>query len=238
MKVLGIIQARSGSKRVANKNIRLLNGKPLIQYTIEAANGSSKLEKFIVSTNSKEIADLAKAIGAEVPFIRPVEIAEDSTPDRPVLIHAIQWLKKNENYTPDAIALLRPTSPFKTPEIIDNAIKLLNDTGADSVRTVTKVQGVHHPYWMYIKGKKNKAETLLPDFKIGNYYQSQLLPPVFRLNGCVDIIKAEIILNGSLPLYGNDMRIFEIPEELSMDIDTELDLEICEMLMRRKVNST
>jgi len=230
MKVLGLIPARGGSKRVPKKNIRLLNGKPLITYTIEAAQKSIKLDRIIVTTDSLEIANICKKAGAEVPFIRPAEFAKGNTPDKPVLIHAIKWLKENENYYPDIIVILRPTTPFKTPEIIDKVITMLKQTGADSVRTMTKVEGVLHPYWMYKKYDSNRAIPFCSEISIDEYYQSQLLPIVFRINGVVDAIKTDVILN-HIFLYGEDMRFFEISEGFSIDIDTEIDLQLCEIIM-------
>lgn len=230
-KVLGIIPARCGSKRVKNKNIRLLNGKELIKYTICAAQGSKKLDRFIVSTDCEEIAEICRNAGAEVPFLRPPELAEDITPDKPYLLHALNFLKKTENYVPDAIVILRPTSPFKTAEIIDEVIELLQESGADSVRTVTKTEGVFHPYWMYKKIDDNKAKSFLEEAKNGKYYQSQMLPAVYRLNGVADAIKVNV-LKASENLYGDDMRILEVEEKFAFDIDTELDFKIAECLKK------
>jgi CMP-N,N'-diacetyllegionaminic acid synthase len=233
MNVLGIIPARGGSKRVPQKNIKLLCGKPLIAYTIEAAQQSLNLSNFIVSTDSEAIASLAKEQGASVPFIRPAELAQDATADRPVLIHALEhYLAHNEGII-DAICLLRPTSPFRTAASIDKGIALLKSSGADSVRSMTKVEGVHHPYWMF-QSENGSATNVVPGVSIEEYYQSQLLPPVYRLNGCVDLIKTDILLNPDLPLYGNSMQILETAEHESLDIDTLEDFEYCEWLMSRK----
>lgn len=231
MEVLGIIPARGGSKRLVGKNLRTLNKRPLIVYTIDAARKSKKINRLIVSTESPEIKKVSETAGAEVPFIRPQELAGDNVPDKPVLLHALNQLKSDENYLPDIVVLLRPTTPFKTPEVIDSVIDSLVDKKIDSVRTVTKVEGVYHPYWMYKKDFQNLAVPFIEGIDVAKYYQSQLLPPVFRLNGVVDAIKSEVILKKTR-LYGSKMQILEIPEELSFDIDTELDLKICEMLIK------
>lgn len=230
MKVLGIIPARAGSKRVPDKNIRLLVNKPLIVFTIEAAMRSKYLDRFIVSTDSKKIKEICVKAGAEVPFLRPPQLSTDEVPDKPVILHTIDWLIKNENYQSDIIVLLRPTTPFKTPEIIDDVIDFLIKTDADAVRTVTKVEGVHHPYWMYQKGDKNRAIPVIRDIEVDKFYQSQILPEVYRLNGVVDAIKTSVLMSHQ-KLYGDDMRIFEIPEEQSTDVDTEMDLRICELII-------
>lgn len=236
MKTIGIISARAGSKRVPNKNIKDLCGKPLISYTIEAALKSRLLDRVIVSTDGEEIAEVAKSLGVEVPFMRPKEFSQDNTPDKPVFNHALNWLSSNENYVVDAVVILRPTTPFKTAELIDEAILLLETYNADSVRTVTRAEGVYHPYWMYNKSEEGRASAFVEGIDISKYYQSQLLPPAYRLNGVVDVIKAEQIMSDSVSLYGDDMRILEISESISMDIDTPLDFEICEALMMNREN--
>jgi len=233
MIVLGIIPARCGSKRVKNKNIRLLNNKPLIEYTISAAGKSKKLNRVIVSTDCIEIADICVKAGAEVPFLRPSEFANDTSPDKLYLLHALEYLKNNENYFPDAILILRPTSPFKTAEIIDDVIELLEKSNADSVRTMTKAEGVFHPYWMYRKNEKDQAFPFSEEGDINKFYQSQQLPAVYRLNGVVDAIRVNVLYN-SKKMYGNDMRILEIAEEYAIDIDTEFDFKLAKVLMEER----
>jgi CMP-N,N'-diacetyllegionaminic acid synthase len=230
MKVLGIIPARAGSKRVLNKNIRLLANKPLIVFTIEAAMKSKYIDRFIVSTDSMKIKEICIKAGADVPFLRPAQLSTDEVPDKPVILHTIDWLIRNENYQSDIIVLLRPTTPFKTPEIIDAVIDFLIKTNADAVRTVTKVEGVHHPYWMYQKGDNNRAIPVIRNLEVDKFYQSQTLPEIYRLNGVVDAIKTSVLMSHQ-KLYGDDMRIFEIPEKQSIDVDTEMDLRICELIM-------
>ena len=234
MFVLAIIPARGGSKRVKNKNIKLLNGKPLIAYTIQEASKSKQLNDCIISTDSDEIKAVAEDCGGKVPFMRPSELAEDGTADKPVLQHAVRWYEENFGILPDVIALLRPTTPFKTAELIDKAILMLKDSGADSVRTMTKVESIHHPYWMYTQTDDQKALSFVPEVSTNRFFQSQQLPPVYRLNGVVDVIRTSVLMNETLSLYGDDMRILEISEELSFDIDTELDFRLCEFLIKEK----
>jgi CMP-N,N'-diacetyllegionaminic acid synthase len=231
MKVLGIIPARGGSKRVPEKNIRLLNGKPLIQYAIDAANKSVSLLDCIVSTDSAKIASLANQLGGKTPFIRPAELATDNAGDRGVLMHAIQWYEENVT-TIDAVCILRPTSPFRTASTIDSMVKNFTAKDFDSQRSVTRVEGVHHPFWMF-KKKEGLVVSAVPGISIDDYYQSQLLPPVYRLNGAVDIIRKDVVFNETTPLYGQRMDVLETDSEQALDIDTEQDFEYCEWLMTR-----
>ncbi len=149
MKTLGIITARGGSKGIPRKNIKLLGGKPLIAYTIEASKESGIFDRIIVSTDDNEIAEVAKKYGAEVPFMRPAELAQDTTPTLPVLVHALEWLKSNEGYEPDAVAILQPTSPLRSSEHLRNAHVLFVQSGADSVVSVKTVPGHYNPHWQF-----------------------------------------------------------------------------------------
>jgi CMP-N-acetylneuraminic acid synthetase len=233
MNVLGIIPARGDSKRVPGKNIRLLAGKPLIVYTIEAALKANSIDRLIVSTDDREIADISKQYGAEVPFLRPSELAEDTVPDQPVFVHTLQWLKEHESYEPDTIMHLRPTTPFKKPQTIDNVAQKMIDTHADVVRTMTRVEGVHHPYWMYRLSDDKHAVPFMDDIKISDFFQRQLLPPVYRINGVVDAIKTNVIYDGNI-LDNTNMKAVVISEKESIDIDTEFDFKMCEHVIGLK----
>lgn len=235
MKTLGIIPARGSSKRVPKKNIRLLAGKPLIAYTIEAALQSTHIERLIVSTDDKEIAEISKKYGAEVPFLRPAYLAEDTTPDQPVFQHALEWLKEHDNYEPEIILNLRPTTPFKTPKIINRVIQTMIDTQTDIVRTMTPVEGVHHPYWMYRLSEDGRAVPFVEDIKISKYYQSQLLPPVYRINGVIDAMKILVVQEGNI-LDDRNMVGVIISDLEAMDIDTEFDFLMCEFIVNSKIS--
>jgi len=230
MNIIAIIPARGGSKRIPQKNIRDLHGKPLIAWSIETALASS-IDRVIVSTDNSEIAEISSNYGAEVPFLRPPELAKDQSPDLPVCSHTLNFLEQTENYISDAIVWLRPTSPLRTTQDIEECIQKQVTSNADCVRSVCNVS--HHPYWM----KSFKDDQLLP-FLEGKdeqkYYQSQLLPPVYRLNGAVDVIATKFIREQNL-LYGGDMRGYLMPEMRSIDIDTELDLLIAEVLIKKRL---
>ena len=233
MNVLGIIPARGGSKRVPNKNIKPLHGTPLIGYTIAVAKKASKLTTTVISTDSQAIADVATNIGGNVPFLRPQEMATDTSGDRQFLIHALQWYQDHHQIKIDAVCLLRPTSPFRTSALIDKGIELLQQSGCDSVRSMTLVEGVHHPYWMF-REEEGLAQNFIDGLSIEKFYQSQLLPKAYRLNGCVDIIKTEVLLDSTKPLYGNKMKVLDCSEKEGLDIDTLDDFDYCEWLMSKK----
>jgi len=234
MKSIALIPARGGSKTVVKKNIKLLNDIPLMAYTIQTALENPRITKVIVSTEDQEIADIAKSYGAEVPFLRPVELAQDNTPDRPVIMHTIDWLKENEQYEPELLVYLRPTSPFKTIQIIDEClIKIENDKQLTSLRTVNQAEGVNHPYWMF-SNDKNILKPFIENIEITKYYRRQLLPACYKLNGVVDILKPQIIANGE-NIYGDKIGFIEIDHLNSIDIDDELDFTFAEFLMNEKL---
>jgi CMP-N,N'-diacetyllegionaminic acid synthase len=229
-KVVAIIPARGGSKGIPRKNIKEIAGKPLIAWTIETALSCHRLDRVIVSTEDEEIAKIANQYGAEIPFIRPWEIARDETTDLPVYQHALSWLNEHEKYCPDIIVWLRPTAPLRIVEDIEGAIGLLEKTKADFVRTVCKAE--HHPYWMM----QLKGDCLLPfmeEIETEKYYRRQLLPPVYRLNGAVDVTWWKTVMEKAL-LYSGDVRGYVMPQERSVDLDNQLDLLLAEAFMRGK----
>ena len=229
LKIIAIIPARGGSKGLPRKNIFPLMGKPLIAYTIEVAKKSKYLSRIIVSTDDKEIATIAEKYGAEVPFLRPKEFAKDDTPDLPVFQHAIKWLEENENYKPHIIVNLRPTSPLRKAKDIDQAIKKLIDTKADSVRTLSNV-GTNHPYWMKrLEGDKvfsfieGKTET--------EHYQRQLLPLVYIINGCIDLSTYKVIMKQNR-MFGENMRAIVIDEIKALDVHSIFDIKLIELILK------
>jgi len=226
------IPARGGSKTVPRKNIRLLAGKPLIAWTIETALACPSLERVIVSTDDPEIAGIARQYGAETPFLRPAALAQDDTPDLPVYRHAYEWLRDREDDPPDVVVWLRPTAPLRTVEDVEGVIRLLATSGADSVRSVCPAQ--HHPYWM----KRLEGDRLLPfdaTIDISNYYRRQLLPPAYRLNGAVDALRCRAAPAEGM-LFGGDMRGYVMPEARSLDLDTEFDFAVLELLFEQRTS--
>ena len=230
--ILGIIPARSGSTRVPGKNIKELGGKPLIEYTIKAALESCKLDRIIVSTDDENIAVIAENLGAEVPFIRPSELSKNTTPDQPVFLHALKKLDEIDGYKPDIVLNLRPTSPFKSASTINCVIDAFKDPKVDIVRTMTLVKGVHHPYWMYNLTENEMATPFLSEININNYYQSQLLPPIYRINGVVDGYRSKKIIDGDI-LTGSIKGVI-ISENESIEIDTPQDFSLCELKLTQE----
>ncbi len=226
--ILGLIPARGGSKGVPRKNIVEVAGKPLIAWTIETALACHSIGRVLVSTDDEEIAGIAGQYGAEVPFLRPTEFAQDDTTDLPVYQHALEWLAKNEDYHPKIVVWLRPTAPLRRGQDIEAAIQLLIDTQGDWVRSVCAAE--HHPYWM----KRIEGDQKLLPFVEGidetGFLRRQLLPPVFRLNGVVDVTWAKTVQAGNL--YSGDVRGYEMPLERSLDIDNKVDLAMMDMMLR------
>lgn len=227
---VGLIPARGGSKGIPRKNIRQLAGKPLIASTIEVALKCPSLDRVIVSTDDQEIAYVSRQYEAEVPFLRPSELAQDDTPDLPVFQHALLWLAGNEGYYPDIVVWLRPTAPLRTVQDVETAIRLLTETGSDCVRSVCEAE--HHPFWM----KRLDGDQLLP-FAEGiderEFYRRQLLPPAYRLNGAVDVTWRRTVMEQGL-LYSGDVRGYVMPKERSVDLDSELDFAFAELLLQKR----
>ena len=230
MKILGFIPARSRSTRVPQKNIKPLNGKPLIAYTIEAARRSVYINRVIVSTDSEEIATVAKTCGAEIPFLRPENISQSESTEMQFFEHALGWLSGNENYKPDLIVLLYPTSPFRKHETIDKAIEeLLRHPEADSLRSIKLCS--EHPYKMwsiedgylkpFVKDKDPNIHTL----------SYQLLPAVYIQNASIYITRLLTIKNKKSPT-GDIIIPFVMDEIESIDINTSLDFQFAEMVMK------
>jgi N-acylneuraminate cytidylyltransferase/CMP-N,N'-diacetyllegionaminic acid synthase len=232
-KNVALIPARSGSKGLPGKNIKELINKPLIAYSIETCIDSDSIDRVIVSTDDIGIAEISKKYGAEVPFLRPENLSGDQVGDRSVMLHLIDYLKENENYHFDNLIYIRPTTPFKTVSMLEEAISKIENNKYSSVRSVTKSEGVFHPYWMFKKNNE-MLESFINDLKIENFYQRQQLPECYRLNGVVDISRVKTILNNN-NIYGNSIGYIEIPEKNSIDIDTEFDLLLCEFILKKEL---
>jgi len=232
IKTVAIVMARGGSKGIPRKNLALLCGRPLISYAIESGLICPEIDRVIVSTDDREIAEAGRRFGGEVPFMRPSEIAQADTPDRPVMVHLINWLKENEGYEFDFLVNLRCTTPLKKPFQVSEAIKAVIESDCDSLRTVERSQGKHHPYWMYKADEEGIASPFVDGIDVAKYHQRQLLPPAYSVNGLIDVIKVETILSGG-PLYGRKMKLLETDPLCSLDIDTPEDLIICNAIMEK-----
>ena len=226
--ILAIIPARIGSKGLPKKNIKLLAGKPLIVHTILAAKKSKFISKVIVSTDDKKIASIAKKYGAEIPFLRPKELAKDTSPTLPVLKHTVRWLEKNQKYKTDIVVCLFPTYPLRGQKEIDAVISKLLKTNAGSVCTVCNAE--HHPYWM---SKMQGDKTFFFKNRKTKIPERQNLPKLYVLAGGVVAIKKKELMRQKLVFYAKDNRGVVIPSEKCTDIHTLKDLTIAEALMKK-----
>jgi len=225
--IVGIVPARGGSKGVPGKNVRPFLGQPLISRTIQVALTSSELDRLLVSTDDDAIAAVSRAAGAEVPFRRPAEFAGDASTTFDVLRHAAMWVEQNSQARLDAIVTLQPTSPFRRAQHIDAAIRLWRESGAPSVISVCRAE--HSPYWMgHLEG--DRFLPLLGDPH--RHPQRQVLPDVFRLNGAVYVTSRKTLLEEGR-ILGEGTRALVMTEDESLDIDTELDFTIGELIAAR-----
>ena len=211
--VVALIPARGGSKAIPRKNLLTVAGKPLIAYSIEHALRSRHVTRTIVSTDDREIADVARSCGAEVPFMRPSEFAQDSSPDLDVFRHALAWLRDREHYQCELVVHLRPTGPVRRVEVIDRAIEaMLAHPEADSLRSVSWPTETPYKMWRLVGGY---LEPLLQVPGMVEPYCSprQRLPEVFWQNGYVDIVRPHVILDESL-MCGRTILPFVIDEPI------------------------
>jgi CMP-N,N'-diacetyllegionaminic acid synthase len=221
-----LIPARGGSKGIPRKNLAPLAGRPLIAYTIDAARLSRSLSRIIVSTDDSEIAAVSKRLGADVPFMRPAHLASDHTPMIDVVADVLATLAR-QDYRPDVLVLLQPTSPFRRADHIDTAVDLLISSGADSVVTVMQVPHQFTPTsLMELRGDRLDSWT---DGAAPMRRQDK--PVLFARNGpAVVATQSRVILTDHL-LYGADTRAFVMSREDSFDIDEAFDLKVAELLM-------
>ncbi len=224
-KVLIVIPARGGSKRLPGKNIRKLNGKPLISYAIRAAIGSKFADRIVVSTDDKKIAEVAKKYGAEVPFFRPAELASDKALPQHALGHAVKFFQENYNFKPDLIVMIQPTSPLVQSSDIDEAVKKMIDKKKNTCVSVSEKP--QRPEWMY---DLNKEELFIKNKPI--VQRSQELPKLGVLNGAVYVMKYNSLMKKGILIDNSSVCLHIMPRERSVDIDELFDFELAEFLMK------
>lgn len=230
-KVLVVIPARGGSKRLPGKNIRNLNGKPLMSYAIRAAIGSKFADRVVVSTDDKKIALVAKKYGAEVPFMRPDELASDKALPQYALQHAVKFFEENYNFKSDIIVMIQPTSPLVQSADVDEAIKKLMDKKKNTCVSVSEIS--QRPEWMYRLDEK-KSELFINK---GNPKQrKQELPKLGVLNGAVYVMKYNVLMQKGLLIDNNSVCLHVMPRERSVDIDELFDFKLAEFLI--KINTS
>jgi N-acylneuraminate cytidylyltransferase len=229
---VAIVPARGGSKSIPRKSIRRLQGVPLLAYSIEAGLRATHVDRVLVSTDDEEIAEIARAWGADVPFLRPAALAEDTTPDLPVFQHALDWLEDHARSVPDIVVQLRPTSPLRPPDCVDAAIELLReDRAADSVRGV--VLASQNPYKMWRVASDGFMSPLLATEAVEAYNRPrQELPPTYWQTGHVDAIRTRVIRQQA-SMSGTRIRPLLIDPAYTCDIDTEADWQRTEWLFGR-----
>lgn len=220
---LAIVPARKGSKRLPNKNIKELNNKPLIAYTIEASLKCKYITKTVVSTDCENIKRISLNYGAEVPFLRPNELSLDETKSIDVITHVINNLEEQYDY----IILLQPTSPLRDYLEIEKAINLLNEKNADAIISVCETE--HNPIWSNTLDHTKNMENFL-DKKFINS-RSQDLNKFYRLNGAIYICKTDILKKQNTLFIDKNIFAYEMPQEKSVDIDTKLDFIIAEAIL-------
>jgi N-acylneuraminate cytidylyltransferase len=230
--VLAIIPARGGSKGIPRKNIRSFAGYPLISYSIEAGLRAEMVTRVIVSTDDEEIAAVAREYGAETPFLRPAEFARDDSTDLPVFTQALDWLKDNEAFEPEIVVQLRPTSPFRPLDCVDNAVrKLINHPEADSVRGVVAAGQNPHKMWI-LDGDEKPMHPLLKVPGLAEPYNAprQALPPVHWQTGHIDAIRVSTIYQKN-SLSGEVILPLVLDGRYTVDIDTPFDWKRYEYLV-------
>jgi N-acylneuraminate cytidylyltransferase len=235
--VLAIVTARGGSKGIPKKNIKDVAGHPLIAYSVAAGMEAETVDRVIASTDDSEIAEIARAYGAEIPFMRPAELAADDTRDLPVFQHALEWLEKQEGYVPSIVVHLRPTSPLRQIGDIDRAVRMLRDpkyAEADAVRGVC--QPFQNPYKMWRLDGDGFMTALMGHEMQEPYNQPhQALPPVYWQTGYIDVVRATTIRTlGSMT--GRRIAPLVLDHDSWIDIDTPEALRYADYLLRKGVD--
>jgi CMP-N-acetylneuraminic acid synthetase len=228
MRVLGIIPARGGSKGVARKNVRMLCGKPLLQWTAEAALAAETLDRVVLSTEDEEIAEIGRSCGLDVPFLRPWELAADDTPTIHVVQHVVLTLEKAGDRF-DAVCLLQPTSPFRKSADIDACVELLAGSYADAVMSILRVPPEYNPHWVYFRSDDGSLELSTGESQ--PLPRRQVLPPAFHRDGSIYVTRRFVVLEqGSL--YGKRVLGYEVDRAHAVNIDTPADWVRAEALLQ------
>jgi len=233
MDILAIIPARSGSKGVPGKNIRVIDGKPMIAYSIEQALSSKLITRVIVSTDSTKYMEIARLYGAETPFIRPGEFARDESPDIDVFYHALTWLRDHENYIPDLCVHFRPCAPIRNPLVIDDVInKLICSPQLDSIRTITN--SVETPYKMWHMSADNVLSPVVDELKECYNMPRQSLPKTYYITGYVDVVRSSIVTEQH-SMTGKNIGGYLLNEYYNIDYPEDVDfVETCLKIRNNK----
>jgi CMP-N-acetylneuraminic acid synthetase len=235
VKVLGVITARGGSKGLPGKNLKPLAGKPLLAYTVDAARESGAFDRLILSTDSDDIAAAGRALGCDVPFQRPAELARDETPHLPVLQHAIQWLDERQHYRPDAVMILQPTSPLRQPLHIRESIALLDRSGADSVVSVSEVPAHYNPMRTLRVDDRGLASLFVSGQPVrGRINRRQDMPAAWTMNGAIYLFRTLLLFTADPSLYGERTAAYVMSHQEGISIDSLDDWADAERLLDAK----
>lgn len=231
MKILGLIPARGGSKGIPQKNIKVLGGQPLIQYSIEVGLACSMIDTVVVSTDDETIAQISREAGAQVPFLRPAALATDQSPSIDTVIHALQYFIE-QGRAFDAVCLLQPTSPFRHLAEVEKAIQHFINQNADSLISVREVPHTYNPHWVF------ETEETTPFLKIATgekqiISRRQDLPKAYYRDGALYLTKSEIVLEDR-SLYGQKIAHYLIKESPAINIDTMEDWEKAERAIAKQ----
>jgi CMP-N-acetylneuraminic acid synthetase len=231
--VLGLIPARGGSKSIPRKNIAPLLGRPLLAYTCEAALSSTCLTRVVLSTDDEEIAQVGRDCGVEVPFTRPRMLAGNDTSSLAVAQHAIRWMSTYENFTADVLVLLQPTSPLRLATHIDEALDLLERTGADTVVSVSEVPHRFNPFSI-MKLNDDSLLSFWQESVSFDRFQRQNIPRFYARNGPAILAARTSVLFQAESFYGDRIAPYVMSDEESVDIDSPFDLELAAWMLHRR----
>lgn len=232
--VVGLITARGGSKGVPRKNIQELAGKPLIAWTIEAALQSQELDRVIVSTDDREIAAISRRFGAEVPFIRPLELALDASSHVDVVLHAIDWLDQHEQYETEYVTLLQPTSPFRIADDIDGALKFAREKNAKAV--IGMMEAPSHPVCLRSMNEEGLLLEIFPE-QDESVLRRQVLTDVYAFNGALYVLRTDSFKVDKTFRPYRETYGYKMPTERSWEIDTEWEFLVASLLMENQIRS-
>lgn len=234
MKVVAIIPARAGSMGIRNKNIKDFCGKPLIAHAIETCKECSNIDRIILSTDSKEFADIGRKYGAEVPFMRPKEFSSSSIGIEPTLKHAYEWLKENDNYEADYLCLILPTNPLRQPFHLTDSILLAKENDYDSVVSVNEIPANHTPYWAVVEDKsRGKVRFFQTESLTDGYIRRQEFPQkCYARNDIIYVLKPKNLYESKPNLYGEKVKLYETESFYEGDLNTSNEWIIAENLYR------
>jgi len=231
-KVLGVIPARGGSKGLPNKNLVDIHGKPMLYYTIKESL-ESNLDRVILSSENEEIIKVGRECGADIPFIRPKKLSEDTAHTQDVIYHSVKWLEKNENYIPDSIMTLQPTSPLRKSQHINESIDKFYKENTNSLISIKK-SPAKPPWWLLKKNKNNLIELFLKDFKNPFNLERQQFKKTYSPDGSIFITKKDFLCKNISLFDFNKCSYYEIEDKYTVDVDNYLDLMLVKILMENE----